>query len=30
LVHLFSSEWQEDQVFPEYIPCFRLEFLENG
>jgi hypothetical protein len=28
LIHLFSNKWQKDQVFPDFIPCFRLEFIE--
>ncbi|MDE0472856.1 MAG: hypothetical protein OXH57_13055 [Ekhidna sp.] len=29
LINLFNNKWEKSQVFPNYIPCFRLEFIEQ-
>jgi len=29
LINLFNNEWEKSQVFPNHIPCFRLEFIEQ-
>ncbi|MBC6425724.1 MAG: carboxypeptidase-like regulatory domain-containing protein [Ekhidna sp.] len=28
LINMFNNEWEKDQVFPNYIPCFQLEYIE--